>query len=75
MTAREFSRDVSAAMRAAADGAVIITDRGKPAFVLLSVEEFARITDRRTIVDWLQLDQDIEFDPASLRSAPRAADL
>ena len=32
-TAREFNRDVSAAKRAAADGPVIVTDRGRP-FVL-----------------------------------------
>nr|WP_197743107.1 type II toxin-antitoxin system Phd/YefM family antitoxin [Mycobacterium lacus] len=75
MSAQEFNRDVSAAKRAAADGPVIITDRGKPAFVLLTVEEFERITDKRTIVDWLQLDEDIEFEPVPLRSLPRAADL
>jgi prevent-host-death family protein len=75
MTAQEFNRDVSAAKRAAVDGPVVITDRGKPAFVLLSVEEFERITDKRTIVDWLQLDADIEFEPATLRSLPQAPDL
>lgn len=75
MSAQEFNRDVSAAKRAAADGPVVITDRGTPAFVLLSVEEYERITDQRTIVDWLRLDADIEFEPARLESRPQAADL
>ena len=34
-TSREFNRDVSAAKRAAANGPVIVTDRGQPAYVLL----------------------------------------
>lgn len=75
ISAQEFNRDVSAAKRAAADGPVIITDRGKPAFVLLSVEDYERITDKRTIVDWLRLDADIEFEPAQLHTLPRAVEL
>ncbi len=30
---------------------------------------------KRSIVDWLQTDSDIEFEPARLTSLPRAADL
>ena len=36
ITAREFNRDVSAAKRAADNGPVTITDRGTPAYVLLT---------------------------------------
>lgn len=43
MSAREFNRDVSAAKRDAARGPVVITDRGEPAFVLLSIEGFSRL--------------------------------
>jgi prevent-host-death family protein len=75
MSAQEFNRDVSVAKRAAAEGPVVITDRDKPAFVLLSIEEYERITDKRTIVDWLQLDADIEFEPPRLDSPARPADL
>ncbi len=75
MTARDFNRDVSAAKRAAAQGPLVITDRGKPAYVLLSAEDYERLTDKRTIVDWLQMDVDIEFEPGRLRSVPKAADL
>lgn len=75
MTAREFNRDVSAAKRAADQGPVTITDRGRPAYVLLSAEQYQRLTDKRTILDWLQADDDLEFEPARLDSRPQAADL
>lgn len=75
MSARDFNRDVSAAKRAASAGPVVITDRGKPAYVLLSFEDYRRLGDERTIVDWLQMDEDIEFEPARLSSLPQAAEL
>ena len=34
-----FNRDVSAATRAADQGPVVITDRGEPAYVVLSIQE------------------------------------
>jgi PHD/YefM family antitoxin component YafN of YafNO toxin-antitoxin module len=39
-SSRDFTRDVSAAKRAAAQGPVIITDRGRPAFTLLTFEAY-----------------------------------
>lgn len=75
MTAREFNRDVSAAKREAAAGPLVITDRGRPAFVLLSIEEYRRMKDRRSIVDILQADDEIEFEPVRLRDASRVAEL
>ena len=42
-SSREFTRDVSAAKRAAIDGPVFITDRGAPAHVLLTIEEYQRL--------------------------------
>ncbi|RYH23235.1 MAG: prevent-host-death protein, partial [Alcaligenaceae bacterium] len=36
-SSRDFTRDVSAAKRAANDGPVFITDRGQPAFALLKI--------------------------------------
>lgn len=38
MTAREFNRDVSAAKRAADHTPVVITNRGEPAYILLSIQ-------------------------------------
>jgi prevent-host-death family protein len=40
LTAREFNQDTGRAKRAAEDGPVIITDRGKPSHVLLSSAAF-----------------------------------
>lgn len=44
ISARDLNRDVSAAKRAADEGPVVITDRGEPAYVLLSVAEYRRLT-------------------------------
>ncbi|MGN7982176.1 type II toxin-antitoxin system prevent-host-death family antitoxin [Burkholderia sp. 22313] len=48
------------------DGPVFITDRGRPAHVLLSFAEYQRLTgQRRNIADALALPgvEDVEFDP------------
>lgn len=69
MSAREFDQDVSAAKREAAQGPVVITDRGEPAFVLLSIEEFRRLgADRVELADRLSMDDDIdiEFEPLGM---------
>lgn len=73
ISAREFNHDVSAAKRAADHAAVIITDRGKPSHVLLSYEEYRRLSgDRLDIVDWLSQndDIDVEFTPANIKLKP-----
>ncbi|XAS75673.1 type II toxin-antitoxin system Phd/YefM family antitoxin [Dermatophilaceae bacterium Sec6.4] len=75
MSARDFNRDVSAAKRAADHGPVVITDRGQAAYVLLSAPTYEALTDKRSIVDWLQTNSDIEFEPARLTSLPQSADL
>lgn len=75
MTSRELNRDVSAAKRAAAAGPVTITDRGEPAFVLLSIDDYRRLRDRRTVVDLLRMDTEIDYEPARLQDLPRAAEL
>jgi hypothetical protein len=48
---------------------VFITDRGRPAHVLLSIEEYQRITNKRkSIIDLIAMpDADlVEFDPPRL---------
>jgi prevent-host-death family protein len=44
MTSREFNQDASKAKRAAESGPVFITDRGRTAHVLLTIEEYERLT-------------------------------
>jgi PHD/YefM family antitoxin component YafN of YafNO toxin-antitoxin module len=43
ISSREFNRDRGSAKRAAESGPVFITDRGKPAHVLLSIAEYRRL--------------------------------
>lgn len=67
ISARDFNRDVSAAKRAARLEPVFITDRGDPSFVLISIEEYRRLSQRgRTtnLMDALQMsDEDyVELD-------------
>ena len=69
VSAREFNQDVSAAKRAAYEGPVIITDRGRPSHVLLTIEDFNRLTATKVdLVDWLSDDDDeVEFNPDTAR--------
>lgn len=76
VTSREFNQDVSAAKRAAAAEPVVITDRGKPSHVLLSIEQYERLVgDRRSIVDWLSSDDDIDLEPHRIELSLRTPDL
>jgi prevent-host-death family protein len=70
-SSREFNQDISRAKRAASDGPVFITDRGKPAHVLMTIEQYKRLTGgKRNIVEALSMPglsgADVSF--------PRAAD-
>ena len=78
LSSREFNQDTSRAKKAAADGPVFITDRGKPAHVLLSIEAYQAITAKhRNIVDALSMPglADIEFDPPRIDIGLRVPDL
>jgi len=43
----DFARDVGRAKRLAAEGPVFITDRGRPAFALLKIEDYYALTSTR----------------------------
>ena len=76
ISSREFNQDTSRAKKATSEGPVFITDRGKPAHVLLSIEEYRRITGkRRSIADALAMPglTDIEFDPPRVSIGLRPA--
>ncbi|MDO5662665.1 MAG: type II toxin-antitoxin system prevent-host-death family antitoxin, partial [Brachybacterium sp.] len=52
-----------AAKRQAGNGPVFITDRGEPAFVLLSVQEYRRLgASGADLVDRLCMDDDVDID-------------
>ncbi len=44
LSSREFNQDASRAKKAAKDGPVFITDRGRLAHVLLTIEEYQRLS-------------------------------
>ena len=45
-TSRDFNQDTAGAKRAAKDGPVFITDRGQPAYVLMTFEAYSRLAGR-----------------------------
>ncbi|EKN6008503.1 type II toxin-antitoxin system Phd/YefM family antitoxin [Yersinia enterocolitica] len=78
LSSREFNQGASEAKRAANSGPVFITDRGRPAHVLMSFEDYQRLTkQRRNIADALAMPgvADITFEPPRLNINPQAADL
>jgi prevent-host-death family protein len=78
LSSRDFNQDASRAKKAAMDGPVFITDRGRPAHVLLSIEEYQRITGgASSIVDMLAMPgaAEIDFEPPRALGFLRATDL
>ena len=74
-TSRQFNQDTQGAKRAARTGPVFITDRGRPSHVLLTIEDYLRITKGNgKIADALAMPggKDVEFDPprVSIRLKP-----
>ena len=79
MTSREFNQDTSGAKKAASKGPVFITDRGQPAHVLLTIEDYRRITGEHMslskALEQCGAEADFEFEPSSLEISTRPADL
>lgn len=79
VTSREFDCVVGAAMRAAEQGPVMVIDHGRAAHVLLTVEEFERLSGTPELMgDRLRTGQDHgdEFDlPVRRVEPPRPLDL
>lgn len=69
LSSREFNQNTSGAKKLARSGPVFITDRGRPTYVLLTVEEYWKLTNEHTsIIDLLAMPdgEDIEFEPPRL---------
>jgi hypothetical protein len=69
LTSREFNQDVARAKRAAKEGPVIITDRGRPAYVLMRHETYRRLSRKtpgiRSLLSHPE-SENIAFDPPRL---------
>lgn len=78
LSSREFNQDTARAKKAASQGPVFITDRGRPAHVLLTMERYQELSGPTTsIVHLLAMPGagDIDFDPPRADVLYSAADL
>jgi PHD/YefM family antitoxin component YafN of YafNO toxin-antitoxin module len=78
LSSREFNQDTGRAKIAARNGPVFITDRGRPGHVLLTFEDYQRLTGQDSIVDLLGLPagaEDAELETPPARDLARPADL
>jgi prevent-host-death family protein len=79
LSSREFNQDTGRAKNAARSGPVFITDRGRPAHVLLTFEDYQRLTGGQdSIIDLLGLapdEADIALETDTSRDLARPADL
>ena len=78
ISSREFNQDTSRAKKAASNGPVFITDRGRPAHVLLSIEDYRRLSGGEGSLLAALADPasaDIEWQPGTIGLGIRAATL
>lgn len=78
LSSREFNQDTGKAKKAALQGPVFITDRGKASYVLLTVEEYRKISGTQAnIADLLAMPEpeDIDFQPPKLNLTGQVPDL
>lgn len=77
LSSREFNQAASEAKRAANDGPVFITDRGRPAHVLMSMALYQRLTgSRQKIADLLAMPgiEDVDLEIPRMPDLVRPAD-
>lgn len=78
LSSRQFNQDASKAKKAAIAGPVFITDRGRPAHVLLTFAEYKKLTGVHTkIADLLAMPgtADIDLEISEFRDLAQPADL
>ncbi len=78
MTARRFNQDTAGAKRAAEDGPVYVTDRGRPSHVLLTFAEYARLSGTGDLVARIGSDVaagEVELDVERSPEVARPVDL
>lgn len=78
LSSRDFDQDRGRAKKAALEGPVFITNRGRPAHVLLSIEDYQRLTlGKQNIADLLGMPgvEDAELEIVLAKDLAQAADL
>jgi prevent-host-death family protein len=72
LASREFNQDISHAKKAAKGGPVFITERGRPAYVVLTIEDYQRLTSgNMSLAEALAPPSDAD----SISSHPTSADV
>lgn len=69
ISSREFNQNTSGAKKAAKNGPVIITDRGKPEHVLLTIKDYQKLKGKKkNILEILAMPgvEEIDFEPPRL---------
>ncbi len=69
IASREFNQDIGKAKRAAEKAPVVITDRGRPAFVLMKYNDYERLLGKRPSIASLlnhEETKDLEFEPVRM---------
>ena len=77
LSSRDFNQDASGAKKAAKAGPVFITDRGRPAHVLITIEEYQKMVGANvSIVDLLAMPKAaaIKFAPPRVSGLSKPAD-
>jgi prevent-host-death family protein len=81
-SSREFAHDLANVKRAAQEGPVFITDRGRPTYALMKIEDFRRLSNSGAppqslleVMDSLPATGGIEFEPPRLEGLVNPADL
>ena len=71
ISSRDFNQDVGAAKRASLKQPVVITERGTPSHVLLSIEDYHRLLRQQpSLAEMLSCDDvaDLNFDKSHFQS-------
>ena len=75
LSSREFNQDTGKAKKATEAGPVVITDRGKPAHVLMTFSDYQRVIGKRkNILDLVGMKgaSDIEFESTKITSLSKS---
>lgn len=77
LSSREFNQGTSRAKHAAKAGPVVITDRGRPSHVLLTIEDYRRLVGPAwNVIDLLATPgaENVAFEPPRMRAPYRVID-
>lgn len=70
VTSKEFNQDVNKAKRVSLQGPAFISENGRPAYVLLTIQDYQKLTTtKKNIIDLISMPAaaDIDFEPPKSR--------